>query len=196
MLSQKSIFVLLYKEGYLASNVNNLSLPSVFQSVLQAFEDVFQDEAPKGLPPIRCIQHKIEFIHGATIPNRPAYKANPARIKEIQRQVEELMEKRYVRKSLSPCFVPVLLVPNKDETWCICVDCRAINKITVRYRHPIPRLDDLLDELHGSCFFTKIDLKSRYHQIRMHEGDKWKTAFKTKFSLYEWLVMSFGLLML
>jgi hypothetical protein len=112
------------------------------------------------LPPNRGIEYQIDFILGASIPNWLAYKSNPEETKELQRQVEEFISEGYVRESISPCVVPILLVPKKDGTWRMCIDYRAINKITVKYRHPIPRLDDILDELHGSHVFSKIDLKS------------------------------------
>jgi hypothetical protein len=132
----------------------------------------FSEKMPNELPPIRGIEHQINFVPGAAIPNRLAYRSNPKETNELQRQVEDLMSKGYVKESMSSCAVPLLLVPKKDGTWMMCVDCRAVNNITVKYRHPIPRLDDMLDELHGSCIFSKIDLKSRYHQIRMKDGDE------------------------
>ena len=193
LYANKQIFVLWYNEMLLNTNNIDPPLPSVVSSLLQDYEDVFPEEIPSGLPPLRGIEHQIDLIPGVPIPNRPAYRCNPEETKELQRQVEELLAKGLIKESLSPCAMPVLLVPKKDGSWRMCTDCRAINNITVKYRHPIPRLDDLLDELHGACVFTKIDLKSGYHQIRMKEGDEWKTAFKTKHGLYEWMVMPFGL---
>ena len=106
---------------------------------------MFPKEVPSGLPAIRGIEHQIDFVPEAVIPNRPAYRSNPEETKELQRQVEELIGKGYVRESMSPCAVLVLLVPKKDETWRMCIDCRAVNNVTIKYRHLIPRLDDMLD---------------------------------------------------
>ncbi|RDX92575.1 hypothetical protein CR513_25271, partial [Mucuna pruriens] len=172
---------------------NKLKIPLTPLSPKQEFTNFFPNEVSHGLPPLRGIEHEIDLISGCPIPNRPAYRTNPEETKKIQKQVNELLQKGFVRESLSPCFVPVILVPKKDGTWRMCVDSRAINKITVKYRYPIPRLNDMLDEFLGYHVFTKIDLKSGYNQIRMKEGDGWKIALKTKYGLYEWLVVSYGL---
>ncbi|KAH0661533.1 hypothetical protein KY284_026464 [Solanum tuberosum] len=138
------------------------------------FDDVFPNDTPKGLPPLRGIEHQIDFVPGSQLPNRPAYRSNPEETKELQRQVEELLVKGFVRERMSSCSVPVLLVPKKDGTWRMCVDCRAINKIMVKYRHPIPRLDDMLDQLYGSKIFSKRTLGNILRAVLKGKLTSWE----------------------
>ena len=170
--SKHSPLLLAIPRRIFLTNTNLELVPDIVKVVLQEFEDVFPSELPNELSPIRGIEHQMDFLLGSSLPNRAAYKANPNETKELQRQVDELLAKGLVHESLSPCAVPVILVPKKDGSWRMCVDCRAINKITIKYRHPIPRLDDMLEDLCGATCFTKIDLASGYHQIRMKEGDE------------------------
>jgi hypothetical protein len=110
------MILFVYKEAYFNSDNLDFCIPNVVKVHLQEFEEVFPEEIPSGLPPIREIEHQIDFVLGASMPNRPTYRSNPEKSKELQRQVEELMSKGYIRESMSPCAVHVLLVPKKDKT--------------------------------------------------------------------------------
>ena len=130
---------------------------------------------------------------GAPLPNACLYRHSLLQSEEIKRQVQGLLEQGVIKPSCSPCGSPIVMVPKKDGGWRMCVDYRALNKISVKNRYPLPRIEDLIDQLQPAKFFSKLDLKSGYHQVRVTEEDTWKTAFKTKQGLYEWMVMPFGL---
>ena len=173
-----------------ASDLTPLQLQQL-QSVLVQFEDVFAVHV--ALPPPRDHDHQIPLILGAKPPNIRPYHYGPLQKSEIEKAVQELLDAGFIRPSRSPFSFPVLLVRKKDSTWRMCMDYRELNAITVKDRYPIPLIDDLLDELFGAQYFTKLDLRSGYHQIRMYPSDVKKTAFRTHAGHYEFLVMPFGL---
>ena len=131
--------------------------------MLKEFNDVFPEELLDRLPPMRDVQHAIDLVPGATLPNLPHYHLNSIEHAELRRQIEDLMRKGFIQINKSSCALLALLIPRKDGTKRMCMDSKAINKITVKYRFPIPRLDDMLDMPIGATIFSKIDLKSGYH---------------------------------
>jgi hypothetical protein len=160
--------------------------------VVCEYPDVFPDELP-GMPPDRDIEFAIELQPGtAPISKRP-YRMPPAELAELKKQLQELLDKGFIRPSTSPWGCPALFVKKKDESLRLCVDYRPLNVITIKNKYPLPRIDVLFDQLVGARVFSKIDLRSSYHQIKIRASDISKTTFSTRYRLYEYLVMSFGL---
>ena len=161
------------------------------EQLLVEFEDVFQD--PPGLPPMRNVAHVAPLIPGSRPPYRRNYRMTELERAELKRQLEELLKKGLIRPSVSPYGSPVIFVKKPTGELRLCIDYRAVNKLTVRNRYPLPRVDHLLDELKGSTIFSTIDLKAGYNQIRIHDDDVAKTAITTPFGHYEYLVLPMGM---
>ncbi|KAL0537637.1 hypothetical protein IC582_026620 [Cucumis melo] len=180
--------------GILASVVDtreaDVSLSS--EPVVRDYPNVVPEELP-GLPPHREVEFAIELEPGTVPISRAIYRMAPAELKELKVQLQELLDKRFIRPSVSPWGAPVLFVKKKDGSMRLCINYRELNKVTVKNKYPLPRIDDLFDQLQGATVFSKIDLRSGYHQLRIKDGDVPKTAFRSRYGHYEFIVMSFRL---
>jgi len=152
---------------------------------------VFQE--PKGLPPLRDHDHKIPLKTRSEAVNLRPYRYSWLQKDSLERMVTEILDTRIIRTSNSPFASPVILVKKKDSTWRLCVDYRALNKLTIKDKYLIPMIEELLEKLVQATIFSKIDLKSGYHQIHMAAGEEFKTAFRTHSGHHEFFVMPFGL---
>jgi hypothetical protein len=160
--------------------------------VVHEFPDVFPDDLP-GMPPERAIEFKIELQPGTAPISKAPYKMSREELAKLKVQLKDLLDKGFIRPSSSPWGCPALFMSKKDKGLRLCVDYQPLNAVTIKNKYPLPRIDILFDQLAGARVFSKIDLHSSYHQIKIRDEDIPKTAFSTRYGLYEYLVMSFGL---
>ncbi|GBG89590.1 hypothetical protein CBR_g49380 [Chara braunii] len=173
-----------------ASSTDSSSDPRITE-LLDAYSDVF--EGPHGVVSDRPIHHEIILEDGAVPPRGCIYRMSEEELSVLRAQLNDLLEKGWIRPSSSPYCAPVLFVQKKNKDLRLCIDYRKLNTQTIRNADPLPRIDDLLERLGGAKFFSKLDLKSEYHQLEIRKEDHYKTAFKTGYGHFEWLVMPFGL---
>ena len=181
-------------QGYLAYVVETGKEGTILDEIpfVREFPDVFPDDIT-GLPPEREVEFTIDLTPGTEPISIPPYRMASAELRELKAQLEELLSKGFIRPSISPWGAPVLFVKKKDGSLRLCIDYRQLNRVTIRNQYPLPRIDELFDQLQGSRVYSKIDLRSGYHQLRVHESDVPKTTFRTRYGHYEFLVMPFGL---
>jgi hypothetical protein len=160
--------------------------------VVNEFLDVFPEEL-LGMPPDRDIEFVIELKPGTAPIYKSPFRMTTPELAELNEHIRELLEKGFIHPSSSPWGAPVIFVPKKDGTQRLCVDYHALNEVTIKNKYPLPRIDDLFDQLRGACVFSKIDLHSGYHQLKVRECNIPKTVFISRYGLYEFTMMSFGL---
>ncbi|GJZ06961.1 putative reverse transcriptase domain-containing protein [Tanacetum coccineum] len=173
-------------------NLMPVELGSFDDIIVQDFPEVFPEDLP-GLPPTRQVEFQIDLVPGAAPVARAPYRLAPSEMKELFGQLKELSDKGFIRPSSSPWGAPVLFIEKKDGSFRMCIDYRELNKLTVKNRYPLPKMNDLLDQLQGSNIYSKIDLRSGHHKLKVREADISKTAFRTRYGHYEFQVMPFGL---
>ncbi|KAA3487545.1 DNA/RNA polymerases superfamily protein [Gossypium australe] len=157
------------------------------------FSDVFLEELP-GLPPNSEVEFGIELIPSTALVSIASYRMAPKELVELKAQIQELLDLGFIHPSVSPWGTPVLFVKKKDGSMCMCIDYRQLNKLTIKNKYLLPRIDDLFDQFRGASVFSKIDFRSGYYQLRVKKADVYKTTFKTRYDHYEFLVMPFGLM--
>ena len=159
--------------------------------MVNEFPDVFPNDLPGHLVD-REVEFTVDIMSGTQPISKAPYRMDPAELKELKLQLQELLDKGFIRPSTSPWGAPVLFVKKKDGTLRLCIDNRELNKVTIKNKYPLPRIDDLFEQLQGVRVFSKIDLRSGYHQLKVKAEDVEKTAFRTRYGHYEFLVIPFG----
>jgi hypothetical protein len=172
-------------------NIEQHPIPLRIQQLIDSFAHLYN--SPTRLPPHRLADHQIPLMSGAQPVKVRSYRYSPTQKTEIKKQLKEMLTQGIIHPSTSPFASPVILVKKKDGSWQFCVDYRHLNVITIKNKHPMPIVDELLDELVGACWFTKLDFSAGYHQVCMAVGEEYKIAFRTHNGMYEFMVMPFGL---
>nr|ADB85398.1 putative retrotransposon protein [Phyllostachys edulis] len=190
-LTGKGIMGYVIELQSLKGEERNNTVNTLYQNLIQTYMDIFKE--PTDLPPERGCDHSIPIKDNSVPPNIRPYRVPHRQKNEMEQQIQNLLESSIIRPSTSPYASPAILVKKKDGSWRLCIDYRELNAQTIKNKYPIPVIEDLLDELFGAKVFSKLDLRSGYHQIRMNREDICKTAFNTYLGHYEYLVMPFGL---